>query len=52
MQIKIYINVSEMTGIGEEWLVDSDANVRAVFWNGVLRCQILYIGNQDKTKAA
>ena len=52
MQIKIYINVSDMTGSGEEWLVDSYGNARAVFLDGNLQCQILYIGDKEKTKVA
>jgi hypothetical protein len=52
IQIKIYINMSEMTGKGEEWLVDSFGNARAVFMDGNLQCQILYMGDSEKTKAA
>ncbi len=52
MEIKIYTTFLDMTGKGEEWLVDSYGNARAVFIDGNLQCQILYIGNEEKTKAA
>lgn len=32
--IKVYVNIQEMTGIGEEWLVDADNDVIAVFYDG------------------
>lgn len=52
MQIKVYHNVSEMTGIGEEWLVDKNGNIRAVFIDGNFRCSITYLPNTGKTKIA
>lgn len=52
MQIKIYSNIQDMSGKGEEWLVDAHENVIAVFIDGNLKCQILYLNNSDKTKVA
>lgn len=52
MQIRIYSNIQDLTGIGEEWLVDSDGNVLAIFIQGQLKCQVLYINDKEKTKAA
>lgn len=58
MQIKVYTDIKQMQGQGEEWLVDSiDAEgnfdiVRAVFIDGHQRCNVLYLpqGNNDITK--
>ena len=52
MIIKIYVNIKDLTGQGEEWLVDSKGNVIAVFLDADLRCQVLYIGDKEKTKVA
>ena len=51
-QIKVYTDIQAMTGSGEEWLVDAKENVRAVFINGDLKCQVLYLNNNEKTKVA
>jgi hypothetical protein len=52
MLIKMYTDVSHMTGTGEEWLLDSDGNVRAVFIDGQLRCEVFAIGDYERTKVA
>jgi hypothetical protein len=50
MTIKVYDQLSLMIGIGEEWLTDLDGNVRAVFIDGNLRCQVYQLINtQDIT---
>ena len=41
MTIKIYSNIQELAGIGEEWLLHPiTKNVQAVFIDGELRCKI------------
>jgi hypothetical protein len=52
MQIKVYNNIQDLKGIGEEWLVDLVGDVIAVFIDGNLKCQVLYGDFGDKTKAA
>lgn len=52
MEIRIYTNIVDLKGIGEEWLVDSLGNVRACFIDGDLKCQVLYIDDKEKTKVA
>lgn len=52
MEIKIYTQLRDMSGKGEEWLMDQFGNVRAVFIDGNLRCEVGYIGNSEKTKIA
>lgn len=53
-KICLYLTVQDMIGVGEEWLVDKDENVRAVFIDGVMGCQIfdLPVGNTEITKVA
>ena len=53
MLVKVYNDIQEMTGIGEEWLLDAKGDVTAVFIDGNLRCQVFAITNgQEKTKIA
>ena len=52
MQIKVYKNVYEMTGIGEEWFTDAHGEVIAVFIDGNFRCSVSYIGDNEVTKVA
>ena len=39
MTIRVYEDLQDMTGVGEEWLVDCIGNTRAVFIDGNLRCE-------------
>lgn len=48
-QIKLCSNVSEMTGIGEEWLLNASGNPHAIFINGNLQCQVFAIGAKKET---
>ena len=32
--IRIYSDLKEMVGIGEEWLVDKNGDIIAIFWDG------------------
>ena len=42
MKIKIYNNIQDLTGIGEEWLADPlTGEIRAVFIDGDFQCAIL-----------
>jgi hypothetical protein len=41
--MKTYESVSEMKGIGEEWLVDSQGNLVAVYLEGKLKCEVYYL---------
>lgn len=52
MTIKVYTNIQDMTGIGEEWLVDDKENVRAVFYEGNMVCQVvrIYPKSDEKTR--
>jgi hypothetical protein len=53
MQVKIYSSIQDMTGIGEEWLLNADGNVLAVFIDGDLRCEVFRIAefqSQEVTK--
>ena len=53
MLVKVYNNIQEMSGIGEEWLLDANGDVRAVFIDGNLRCEIYSIVDRNEiTKAA
>lgn len=45
MVIVQYTNVSDMLGVGEEWLLDAFGDVIAVFYNGNLRCSISKLPN-------
>ena len=47
MNIKIYNSVSDMTGIGEEWLLSLKGEVIAVFIDGMLRCEVFYVTNKE-----
>jgi hypothetical protein len=50
-QIKVYTDIQSMTGQGEEWLIDSLGEVRAVFIDGTIRCQLLSMHEwQEVTK--
>ena len=52
-QIRIYDNIQAMSAQGEEWLVDKDGRVLAVFIDGSLRCEIGYINTDNvDTKVA
>lgn len=46
--IKIYNDVSLMSGQGEEWLLDSQDQVIAVFIDGNFRCQVLRLTNDKE----
>ena len=48
MQIITYLKLSDMTGQGEEWLVEENGEVRAVFIDGNLKCTVLYLGNNHE----
>lgn len=51
MKISIHKNLKSMTGVGEEWLVDDKDNVRVVFIDGNMSCQIFAFNNStDITK--
>jgi len=52
MQIKIYSDIKDLTGKGEEWLTDFFGNVIATFQDGNIQCQIFYLSDKEKTKAA
>ena len=52
MTIRVYENLQDLTGIGEEWLVDSTGNTITVFIDGNLRCGEYSVLNvEDVTKA-
>ena len=50
MHIKVYNDIKDLTGKGEEWLLNADGNPHAVFIDGNLRCQLYAIGNREITK--
>jgi hypothetical protein len=52
LKIRVYVDIQDMTGIGEEILVDAVSNVRAVFIDGNLKAGSVYPPNMDETKAA
>ena len=53
MQIRLYENVSDMLGIGEEWLVKANGDVVAVFIDGNMRSHYMIVGNgKEITKVA
>lgn len=50
-QIKIYSNIQDLTGIGEEWLINPlTQDVIAVFIDGDLRCKVLSLDFKLKSK--
>jgi len=49
MLIKVYQNIQEMSGIGEEWLLDSEGDPIAVFFNGNLKNRLAGLSNKNKT---
>lgn len=50
-KIKTYTRVSDMTGQGEEWLVDDKGYPRVIFIDGNMQCQVFAIGDREVTKA-
>ena len=53
MTIKIYSNVQDLTGIGEEWLLNPlTQDVIAVFIDGDLRCKVLSLDFKLKSKGS
>jgi len=52
MKIKVYNNIQDLSGTGEEWLVNYRNDVIAVFIDGQLRCQVLYLNDKERTKVA
>ena len=51
MKIKVSNNIKDLTGSGEEWLLDESNDVIAVFIDGNMTCKIIPIGNTEITKA-
>lgn len=51
MTIKVYTNIQECTGLGEEWLLTKDGDVIAVFIDGNFR-KDPEKGNNDNTLAS
>lgn len=47
MTVRVYTNILDMTGFGEEWLVDEKENVRAVFYEGNMVCTVHRIYPKD-----
>ena len=49
--VSVHDSLETMTGIGEEWLLDSNGNIIVVLINGNLRVQAMP-GNSEVTKVA
>lgn len=50
MQVRISTNLSDLWGIGLEYLLDDQGSIRAVFWNGNIDgCETIQ-GNSEITK--
>jgi len=50
MQVKVYESILDMSGIGEEWLLDLHGNVLAKFFDGNLSVSIVVNNSREVTK--
>jgi len=50
MIIKTSNNIQDLTGIGEEWLMDSEGFILFMFYNGNIMTGNAYQGDNERTK--
>lgn len=50
MTIKAYNSVIEMTGTGEEWLINASGEVLLVLVDGNIKTEFQSVGNTEITK--